>query len=513
MNHLDGRTLHHALDLEADVVVVGSGPAGSSVAREAARAGARVIVIEAGPAVDLAQSPRDAFGAMALLYREMGASVLFGSVPMPYVQGRMVGGSSPVNGAICWRMPRDVHDEWCAADPALADALPWNALEALTDEMEARIGVTPTDSAIAGPKNLLMARGADALGLAHRPIRRNVQGCEGLGQCLQGCPRGHKLSVDVTLLADAQAAGATLLSSTDVETITVAHGRAVGVVARAAGGRRVQVRAHRAVVLAASAIQTPVLLLQSGLRHGPVGEHFQCHPGVSMLGRFREPVRMWYGATQGHEVTGLRHEGLKFEVLGFGLAVLAARLDGIGTELARSIADMAHWIDWGVAVRAQAHGRVRSVLGKTVVTYSVTPHDVRRFRRGLRVLGEMMLAAGAEVVRPSVRGFAPQVNNVADLERLERDGPAHASAFTGAVTHMFGTCRMGSNPATSVVRPDFRHHTTEALYVADSSVFPSNLGVNPQVPIMAVAALCARRALGMDLTTRSVTPSQGALSQ
>jgi choline dehydrogenase-like flavoprotein len=64
-----------------------------------------------------------------------------------------------------------------------------------------------------------------------------------------------------------------------------------------------------------------------------------------------------------------------------------------------------------------------------------------------------------------------------------------------AVTHMFGTCRMGSDPERSVVGPDFRHHAVDGLYVADSSVFPSNLGVNPQIPVMAVATLCGRRVL------------------
>jgi choline dehydrogenase-like flavoprotein len=62
-----------------------------------------------------------------------------------------------------------------------------------------------------------------------------------------------------------------------------------------------------------------------------------------------------------------------------------------------------------------------------------------------------------------------------------------------SMTHLFGTARMGADRATSVVRPDFRHHTVAGLYVADSSVFPTNLGVNPQLPIMAMAARCAER--------------------
>jgi choline dehydrogenase-like flavoprotein len=495
MNHIDGRGVAAELELAADLVVVGSGPAGSSVAREAALLGASVIVVEAGPWARAGDYPLSTFGAMSALYRHMGASVVLGSALIPYVQGKMVGGSSPINGAICWRMPRDVYDEWCAVDPPLREALPWDALEASTDAIETRLNVAPTDPAVAGAKNLLLARGAEAIGLEHRPIRRNVRGCKGLGRCMQGCPQGAKQSVDITLLEDAMHRGVTVLSSVDVLQIGLRGRRAAGVVGHAAGGGTVRLRARQAVVLAASAVQTPLLLLRNGLRHGPVGENFQCHPGVSLAGRFREPVRMWEGATQGHEVIGLRHEGLKFEALGFDLTVLAARLEGVGSSFARSVADLAHWLDWGVAVRARARGRVRSVLGKTVVTYSPTAHDVRRFRRGLRVMGEMMFAAGAEEVSPGVRGFAPRVATAAELVDLETAGPDKAAAYTAAVTHMFGTCRMGSDPATNVVRPDFRHHTVDSLYIADSSVFPTNLGVNPQITIMAMAALCARRVM------------------
>ncbi|MBK7156037.1 MAG: hypothetical protein IPH72_30395 [Sandaracinaceae bacterium] len=200
--------------------------------------------------------------------------------------------------------------------------------------------------------------------------------------------------------------------------------------------------------------------MRSGLRHGPVGRHFQCHPGVSMAGRFPEPVRMWEGATQGHEVTGLRHEGLKFEALGFDLGVMAGRLEGVGRELAAEIDDMPHVLDWGAAVRAEAEGVVRVVRGKPHVFFSPSEHDVRRYRRGLRVMGEMMLAAGADHVSPGVRGFLRRTSRVADLIELEQHGPRRASAYTSAITHMFGTCRMGSDPQRAVVRSDFRHHAT-----------------------------------------------------
>jgi len=498
MKRIDGRSLRGSLELETDLVIVGSGPAGSAAAREASRLGARVVVVEEGRFFDPSEFVESSFGSMAMAYRDMGASVVFGSAPIPFIQAKMVGGSSPINGAICWRLPRDIHEEWIRNDPALAEVLSFAEIEAITTEIETRLNVKPTDPSIAGPKNLLMAKGAEALGLEHRPIRRNVADCEGLGRCMQGCPKGRKLSADRSLLADAEANGTTVVSSVEIVEIEKDRRRVIGVRGTSASGAKVRIKAKRAVILAASAVQTPALLLKNGFDQGPVGQGFSCHPGVSMAGRFPDPVRMWEGATQGHEVIGLRHEGLKFEALGFGLAILAGRLNGVGREFAREVADMAHQLDWGAAVRAEARGRVRVIGGKARVFYTPTTKDVLRFRRGLRIMGEMMLAAGADHVSPGVKGFKGRTSSLEDLIELEKNGPQNPAAYTAAITHMFGTCVMGGDSQKSVVRPDFRHIAHEGLYIADSSVFPSNTGVNPQIPIMAIATLAARSAVGVE---------------
>lgn len=327
--HIDGRTVHATLRLAADVVIVGSGPAGATVAARLAVSGMRVLVLEEGHDHPPETFVESGVRAMSALYRDLGTSIALGDNPMPYLQGRAVGGTSVINGAICWEFPEEVHANWVAADPALGDALPLEALRAAEQQLSIRLEITGTDPTIAGRKARIMAEGADKLGLAHRPIRRNVVGCKGAGRCLQGCPHGAKLSMDRSLLPDAVRDGARIVSGVRVTRILTDAKGAYGVVGVSAGGAQVEVRASR-VVLAASAIQTPVLLRRSGILHGPVGDGLSGHPGVSVTGRFKDPVQNHRGATQGHEITGLRHEGLKLETLGFDRSILGSRIPGVG---------------------------------------------------------------------------------------------------------------------------------------------------------------------------------------
>lgn len=256
-----------------------------------------------------------------------------------------------------------------------------------------------------------------------------------------------------------------------------------------------EVKARRAVVLAASAIQTPMLLRQSGLNRGPVGDGLMAHPGLSVTGLFSEAVNNHLGATQGHEVIGLRHEGIKVEALGFDLSILASRVPGVGREFARRLEQLDRYAVWGAALRASARGTVRSVGGRALVRYALTAEDLLKARRAARVLTELFLAAGAQEVYPGIPGVPEVVTEPAQAAELERSGPLKAGAYTMSMTHLFGTARLGSDASRSVVGLDFQHHDVAGLYVADSSVFPSNTGVNPQIAIMALAQLCAQRVL------------------
>ncbi|NCQ60790.1 MAG: GMC family oxidoreductase [Myxococcales bacterium] len=474
---------------EADFVIVGTGAGGATAARVLAAAGHSVVMLEEGARLNTSERPRDAGGALAQAMRDGGSQVAFGSAPMPLLQGRCVGGSTAINSGIIWRMPDDVVEDWTSrfglghlVDPAVTDPI--------YDRIEEELEVTPTGDEVLGGNAKAMARGAEALGLPGAPMRRNAGRCRGSGECLQGCPGERRQSMDVSYIPRALADGARLHTHARVERVLVERGRAVGVRGRrldASTGRSratFEVRARRGVVLAAGVVHTPLILLRSHVA-GPVGLHFQCHPGAAMLGRFDTPIRMSFGATQGYEVP-MRERGYKLESLSLPPEMLAARIPGTGAEWQERIAALDHYAQWAAQSRFEAQGRVRLGFGGTPwVNYEPTEHDIAKLKEGLVLLARMMFEAGAREVYPGI-GHVPEVLHGPDDVRLLEAAATTRPDLHLMASHLFGTARAGVDASDSVVGPNLEAHGMRGLFVMDASIFPTNLGVNPQHSIMAV---------------------------
>jgi choline dehydrogenase-like flavoprotein len=486
---------------EADFVIVGSGAGGGAAARVLASAGHRVVVLEEGPMPEPARLSPVMHESMRHLFRKQGKMVALGAATIPLLQGCCVGGTTFVNSAIVWRLPGPVLHRW-HSDFGLGEGLPAPALDEAFASIEEELHVRPVAPAIASRQDVLAERGAARAGIAARAIQRNELGCQGSGRCLHGCPHEAKQSHTVNYLRRAVTAGAQVVAHARVERVLLDGDRAVGVVGRIAGTgakmrRRFRVRARRAVVLAASAIQSPNLLRRSGLRGEHLGEHFMAHPGTSVMALYPETVDMWRGASQGYEMYGLRDTlGVKFETINVPPEVASARLPGAGVRLAGYLERLDHLAIWAVALRAEAEGRVRpSWLLGDAVHYTLTEGDLGRLRQAMKRLAEMHFLAGAEEVLPGLHGL-PEVLTSPDELRYFDEAPLDPRAYSLVATHLFGGCRAGRDPTRAVVDPTLAVHGCERLYVMDASVFPTNTGVNPQHSIMAIATVAAGRLAG-----------------
>jgi choline dehydrogenase-like flavoprotein len=467
--------------LDADFCVLGAGAGGAVVAAELAEGGARVVVLEQGPrhdADDFTARPPEMLGR---LYRDGCQTATVGAPPILLPLGRGIGGTTLVNSGTCFRTPPHVLERWAGEFGLELDEA---TLRPFFERVEHALSVGEVTPELAGANAEVARRGAERLGWSHGFLRRNARGCVGSGVCVFGCPTSAKQHTGITYIPRATAAGARIVTGADVREILVEGGRARGVTARLEDGRRLEVRAPD-VVVACGTIHTPLLLERNGLggTSGQRGRNLALHPATSAFALMDEVIDMARGVPQSLYIDEFAAEGFMFEGSAGPPAYAAMVLPLTGERHTRAMADYPRLAQSGLMVCDESRGRVRSVGGRPVIRYDLCARDVARFRAGLARMHELFLAAGArEVYLPLPAGMAPERARVRDLKLM---------AF-----HPLGTARADARAARGVTDGDLAVHGVAGVHVADGSVVPSSLGVNPQLTIMALATRLAFRLLG-----------------
>jgi len=265
----------------------------------------------------------------------------------------------------------------------------------------------------------------------------------------------------------------------------------------------VTVRA-RAVVAAAGAIQTPALLLRSGLRNRNVGRWLRLHPVTAVFGVFEDELRPWEGTMQARysdehaDLDGAGH-GVKYETGPMNpsqLLTFAPFRDA--RQHAELVAALPNTGVVGVIVRDRDSGRVRIDRdGLPIVEYRISPHDAAHARAGVVGGARILEAAGARRIYSShVKLVEWRAARGDSLDAFTRAGDAagYASGRCAYVSfHIMGSARMGGSPAMSACNPDGETWEVRDLVVCDGSTFPTASGVNPMISIEALAHLNARR--------------------
>ncbi|ADB49627.1 GMC family oxidoreductase [Conexibacter woesei] len=484
-----------ALRLTADVCVIGAGAGGAVVAAELAEGGADVVVLEQGPRHDEAAFTAHPPQMLARLYRDGGQTVTLGTPPILLPLGRGLGGTTLVNSGTCFRTPPHVLARW-EREFGL-DGLGEQALAPAFARVEQALSVAEVTPELAGRNAAVARRGAEALGWSHGYLHRNARGCSGSGVCAFGCPTGAKQHTGITYVPRAQAAGARIVTGADVRRIVVAGRRACGVEARvsgaaagasgprvgaeAAGGasRRLLVDAPH-VVVATGTIHTPLLLGRSdlGAGSGQLGRNLSLHPATAAFALMDEVVDMARGVPQSFFVDEFAAEGILFEGVAGPPSYAAASLPLSGARHAEAMARYRNLAQFGLMVSDSSRGRVRSIGGRPLIRYDLCDADVAKVRSGLERMRQLFEAAGArEVYLPLPPDVEPHAARPRDLKLM---------AF-----HPLGTARAHADARHGVVDGDLALHGVEGVHVADGSVVPSALGVNPQLTIMALATRLA----------------------
>ena len=500
----------HDVHYDCDVLVIGSGAGGGVVAGELAAAGHDVLVLEKGPyfhGSDFSQREVDMLGA---LYDARGTlSTQDGGVAL--LAGSCLGGGTTVNWAGAFRTPDYVLQEWAREHqaPHFVSEEFKQSLNAVSRTLGVNIDYTRHNG-----QNQALLDGSRRLGQEVKLIPRNErhptdsdEHFRGMGYSCFGDRHGVKQGTLNTYLQTAFEHGARLLCDTRVERVTVAQGRATGAEAvyTTPEGRSVRVTVHaRRVVVAGGAIQTPALLLRSGLRHPHLGQHLHLHPTVVVSGIYPQAMNAWHGpmmsvVNDGFTMLDGTNFGAKLETPpahpGLMSMVLPWSSGRQHKELMRQAAHIGSFI---VLTRDRDGGRVTiDKQGTPLIDYTLSDFDHRHLLRGVRAAADIHVAAGAGTILlphgtlPRLYTENGRLLNPEVLDNLPQLS-WKANQFGLYSAHQMSTCRMGGDAATHPASPSGELYEVKNLFVADASAFPACSGVNPMLTIMALAHYMAQ---------------------
>ncbi|CAN5674116.1 GMC family oxidoreductase [soil metagenome] len=468
--------------IATEVLIIGSGAGGATTAVRLAEAGRTVTVVEEGPQVDPDAVEPFSLEEMVAKYRHGGGAGAFGQPPVAYTEGCCVGGSTEVNSGLWHRLPTELTEQWRSRYDI--DEFDPTTLDREAGAIEQELGV----SSLPGPaprSSAILDDGATELGWRSTEFPRVFRYDE------RG--RGVKQTMARTFLPRAVDAGAALLPNCRVTRLERSGGRVTGARAKLTrpDGTTEDVRLQAdTTFVCGGAIHSPALLQRSGIWRS-IGRGLKLHPTIKIAARFPFPTD--------HDDVAM-HRITEFAPA-FTIGGSASRRGHVAMALAETAAPfeeaLADWRNVGVyyaAIRSEGSGAVVAVpgLASPIVTYRLTPNDLSKLAQGLVALGEVLLAAGAIELYPSVTG--------ATIARSRRDLAGWWDAVTPKAAnlmtvHLTSSIRMGERSRLAGTDSFGRVHGWDNLHVNDASLLPDAPGVNPQAGVMAIASRNAARFL------------------
>ncbi len=487
------------MTLEADVCIVGSGAGGAAIAAKLSARGKRVVVLEAGGHYNSADFHQlELWGYRHLWYRGGATPTANGTVAI--LAGGSLGGGTEINWMNCVRTPDVVRQDW--ASQYGLDGVDKEEFDHYLDNVERRI-MSSTETSFYNSQNLRMREGCEKLNYLHKQTHINwdpnifnplMAGYTGFGD-----QTGGKQTARRTFLLDAFRNGAQFLIHCHADRIVVENGKAKGVEATYSDhGETVKVTVNAPQVVAAcGSLESPALLLRSGIGGPAVGKYLRLQPGGAVYGVYKEKQKGWWGSPM---TTNCEHfvntgEGFGFymEIPAFGPGFVASVIpwdSGRGHKELMSKVPFISTFIW--FLRDRGFGQVTlDSSGNAVPVYSLDDDtDQKNFRRAAAEAIRIHDAAGAQEIIISLAHGHVSWKRDTDLEEFIQSVmklPVLNGAQPMISAHQLCTCRMGKDPAISVANTNGELFDVKGVWVGDGSACPTALGANPMVTIMALA--------------------------
>ncbi|XP_077238827.1 long-chain fatty alcohol dehydrogenase family protein [Tasmannia lanceolata] len=519
------RSFSPSLTLRCDAVIVGSGSGGGVIAGVLAKAGYKVVVLEKGHYyarnnLSLLEGP-----TMDRMY-EGGGLLATDDLGVILLAGSTVGGGSAVNWSASIRTPSHVMEEWCNQyDLELFGSKAYKmAMDAVCDRMGVHSAICEE-----GFNNAVLRKGCHEMGYPVNDIPRNSPADHYCGWCCFGCKDGRKKGTQETWLVDlAESGNGVILPG--CKALEVLHERkrgrsrktATGVVFEIENqrhGKEVYVVESKVTIVAGGALGTPVLLKRSGLKNPNIGKNLHLHPTVMAWGYFPE-TSSWpeeeKKSYKGGIMTAMSTAVANFKTSGYGAVIQTPALHpGMfsvvtpwvsGMDIKERMTRFSRTAHLFALARDKGSGEVN--LPKSL-SYKLDVGDEENIKKGVEKMLRALAAAGAhEIGTHHCKGESLNVKRASSHEFEEFVKKASGRGLRDLSTpicsaHQMGSCRMGVDPKKSAVNQRGETWEVEGLFVADSSVFPTALGVNPMVTVQSIAYCTAQSVLEVLARKRS----------
>jgi choline dehydrogenase-like flavoprotein len=467
-----------------DVAVIGSGASGSVVAWQMVSCGARVVLIEKGSREQPETFSHNEFEMAPRLYKHGGLQTTVDN-NVAILQGSTLGGSTVINNAIWLRADLDrVLPEWESRGARINPA----GIEEGYSEFERLLGVVPVSAdlpqGVANVSTTIFLNACQALNLKARRLLNNRTDCLGCGWCNYGCRYNRKTSTLVTLIPWAEEKGLRIMDRCSSVRLITKGNRVIQVECRR-DSKLLTIAADRFVVCA-GAIGSSEVLLSSGIKqNGQVGRGLHLLGGVVVNALMPNAVNGFdgIGLTAMTETADADHIIETFFSPPGAFAITTA---GWFEHHAHQMKPFANFIQAGVLVGTAPRGIVSLKRdGNCKIDFRFSTKELAALKRGIKQVARIFLAAGALSISPGT--YQPlAIENEGDLGKVDLAVQQASDLFLGSA-HPQGGNPMSEDPKRGVVGPDFRIHGFRNVFVADASVFPSNIWANCQATVMAMA--------------------------
>lgn len=482
-------------EITADIVIVGSGAAASVLAHQLVKEGRKVLLVECGGLEQTASFTEDEVDMVSRLYAD-GALQLSRDFRFQVFQGRCVGGSTVVNNAVCFETPDYILDKWINEMGIGIDRTRYESSMAAIYKLM-NIAHTPimTDDRFLNPGGRLFAEACKKMGY-DKPeldsVMANLNGCLGAGYCNIGCTYGKKLSMLDTLLPQTQLenpGSLQIIANCEAISFNRSGTQIVSLTGKFKSGRKITIKG-KTFVSSAGAVSSSILLLKSKLGIANAGKKLSFNLGTQITAAYKETVNSYDGLQISHFLK-TNDRRYVMETWYNPPMFQSTAMPGWFDQHFLNMNQYGHMACTGVLVgtASNAEVKVAGLFGRDI-SYVPTEVDFASLMDGLEKAAEIYLTGGAERVMPNTFNYY-EYKTVKELKDNFRKNVKASPDISTGTGHPQGGNVMSNDPATGVVDANFKVYGYDNLFVCDASVFPTSLGVNPQVTVMALAHYAA----------------------